>query len=75
MADPRVADLTIGEFKTLVRESVAESIAELLGDPDEGLPLRDDFAEELRQSLKEVRDGGETSSLAEFVLREPEAEG
>ena len=74
MADPRVADLTIGEFKTLVRESVAESIAELLGDPDEGLPLRDDFAEELRQSLKEVRDGGETSSLAEFVLREPEAE-
>ena len=75
MADPRVADLTIGEFKTLVRESVAESIAELLGDPDEGLLLRDDFAEELRQSLKEVRDGGETSSLAEFVLREPEAEG
>ncbi len=75
MADSRVADLTIGEFKTLVRESVAESIAELLGDPDEGLPLRDDFAEELRQSLKEVRDGGGTSSLAEFVLREPEPEG
>ena len=51
MADPRVADLSIVEFKALVRESVAESIAELLGDPDEGLSLRDDFAEELRQSL------------------------
>lgn len=67
MADPKVADLTIGEFKTLVRESVAESIAELLRDPDEGLPLRDDFAEELRQSLAEVRAGGETSKLSEFV--------
>ena len=51
MADPKVADLTIGEFKTLVRESVAELIDELLGDPDEGLSLRGDFAEELRQSL------------------------
>jgi hypothetical protein len=70
MADPKVADLTIGEFKTLVRESVAESIAELLGDPDEGLSLRDGFAEELKQSLSEVRDGGETTSLSQF-LREP----
>ena len=69
MADPKVADLTIGEFKDLVRETVAESVAELFGDPDEGLPLRDDFAEELRQSIADVRADGQTSGLSEFVSR------
>ena len=74
MTDPRVADLTIGEFKALVRESVAESIADLLGDPDEGLELREDLAEELKKSLAYVRAGGETYSLSEFV-RELETRG
>ncbi len=69
MADPKVADLTIGEFKDLVRETVAESVAELFGDPDEGQPLRDDFAEELRQSIADVRADGQTSRLSEFVSR------
>ncbi len=69
MADPRVADLTIGEFKDLVRETVAESVAELFGDPDAGLPLREDFAEELRRSIADVRAGGQVSGLSDFVSR------
>ena len=39
---PRIADLTVAEFKELLREKITQSVAYLLGDPDEGL------AEELR---------------------------
>ena len=44
MTSPRISDLTVVEFKQLVRETIAQSLAELLGDPDEGLALRDDLA-------------------------------
>lgn len=47
MNPARIAELTVVEFKNLVREAVTESFADLLGDPDEGLVLRDGFAEEL----------------------------
>ena len=69
MTSPRIADLTVTEFKQLVRESVAQSMAAVLGDPDEGLSLRDYFAEELRRSLAEVDAGGKTTSLADAAER------
>ena len=67
MTNPKVSDLTITEFKELVRETVAQSLAELLGDPDGGLVLRDDFSKALRRSLREVRDGGATRSLSDVA--------
>lgn len=36
MNPARIAELTVVEFKNLVREAVTESFADLLGDPDEG---------------------------------------
>ena len=47
----KVADLTIDEFRELVRAIVIQTLSEILNDPDEGLELRDDFAEELQYSL------------------------
>jgi len=41
MAHSTVADLSIDEFKSLIREVVAQTLVEMLGDPDEGLQLRD----------------------------------
>ena len=67
MADIRVADLTVPEFEKLIREVVAESIEDMLGDPDEGLELRGDFAEDLRHSRAEVEAGGKTKSLSEVT--------
>ena len=67
MADSAVADLTVTEFKELVREAVSQSLTELLADPDEGMVLRDDFAEALRNSLREVQAGGRTMSLSEVL--------
>ncbi|MBC7223802.1 MAG: hypothetical protein H5T59_05955 [Anaerolineae bacterium] len=69
MAPERVTDLTVDEFKALVREVVMETLCELLGDPDEGLELREDFAEELRRSLAAVEAGGETIPAREVAER------
>lgn len=67
MRTSTVAELTVDEFKELVHEVVIQSLTELLGEPDEGMVLRDDLAEELRQSLKEVEAGGDTIALSDVL--------
>jgi hypothetical protein len=60
MAYSNVADLTVDELKNLIKEVVTQTILELLGDPDEGLELRDEIKERLRRSLAATQAGGET---------------
>lgn len=67
MTTSTVAELTVDEFKELVHEVVIQSLTELLGDPDEGMVLREDLAEELRQSIKEVEAGGDTIALSDVL--------
>ena len=43
-----------------MQKVVIQPLSEMIGDPDEGLELRDDFAEELKQSLANVEAGGKT---------------
>lgn len=69
MADPRVADLTIEEFRELVRETVVQTLLEVLGNPDEGLELRSEFVEELQCSLKAVESGGKTAPVQKVAAR------
>lgn len=69
MTNPKIADLTVSQFKELIHDAVAESLGEFLTDPDRGLVLRDNVAEKLRQSVKEVEAGGKTIPLPE-LLRE-----
>ncbi len=56
----KVADLTIDEFRELVQEVVIQTLSEMMSDPDEGLELRDDFVEEMKQFLADVKAGGKT---------------
>ena len=49
MAAQTVAELTIDEFRGLIRETVAEVIAELLDDPNDGLEFRDEFVAEMER--------------------------
>ena len=63
MTPSKVADLTIDEFRDLIRAVVIQTLSEILDDPDEGLELRDDFAEELQDSLNTVKTGGKTASV------------
>lgn len=60
MAHSKVADLTIDEFRSLIREVVVQTLAEMLGDPDAGLELRDDFRTALEHSLASVQAGEKT---------------
>ncbi|RKU11957.1 hypothetical protein C6502_06905 [Candidatus Poribacteria bacterium] len=62
MIPSKVADLTIDEFRDLVRAVVIQTLSEMLDDPDEGLELRDDFAEELSGSLATVATDSKTTS-------------
>ena len=62
MTPSKVADLTIDEFRDLIRTVVIQTLSEMLGDPDEGLEMRDDFAEELLGSLAAVEASGKTTS-------------
>lgn len=60
MIPSRVADLTVDEFKGMIREVVTQTIAEIFGDPDEGLELREDIKAHLQGSLEAMQSGGET---------------
>ncbi len=67
MTPSKVADLTIDEFRDLIRAVVIQTLSEMLGDPDEGLELRDDFAEELLRSLTAVETSSKTTSAQEVA--------
>lgn len=57
MAYTTVADLTVDQLKDLIREVVTQTLTEVLGDPDEGLELRDDIKVKIQQSLAAVKAG------------------
>lgn len=57
--DKKVADITLGELKALIRQVILETI-----DPDYGLELQDETLEALRQSF-EQKNRGEGISLPE----------
>lgn len=69
MPNPTVADLTVEEFRELVREVVLQTLAELLRDPDQGLALREEFVAELQRSLEEVEAGEETIPAEEIATK------
>jgi hypothetical protein len=55
--DKKITDMTVGELKVLIRDTVLELL-----DPDYGLELRPEVEEELRESLKQ-KERGEGISL------------
>jgi hypothetical protein len=48
----RVAELTVDELKQIIEEAVEQKLEEMLGDPDEGLELREEIKARLRSSLE-----------------------
>lgn len=53
----KVKELTVEEFKALIREAVEEKLEEMTGDPDVGLELREEIKERLRRSLAAAQRG------------------
>jgi hypothetical protein len=69
MAYATVADLTVDQFKALMREVVIQTLSEVLGDPDEGLELRDDIKVKMQQSLAAVKAGAKIIPAEEVAAR------
>ena len=57
MTQTKVADLTVDELKGLIKEVVTQALPEVLRDPDEGLELRPEAADQLRRSLAAMKAG------------------
>jgi len=65
----KVKDLSSVELKALIQEAVEKVMLDLLGDPDQGLKLREGIQERLKHSLKRVQKG-ERGILAEEAARD-----
>ncbi|PSB23768.1 hypothetical protein [Stenomitos frigidus] len=64
----QVKDLTTEELKALIRETVMETLEELLDDPDEGKEVRPEIKQQLLESLQRTR-SGERGIPAEDVAK------
>ena len=62
-----IADLSVDEFKSVIREVVRQTLAEMLADPDSGLDLREDVKKILRDSVSSYQAGEIETSSAEQV--------
>ncbi len=64
-----IAQMTKNEFKQLLSSLIEEKLAEIIGDPDEGLPIRKRLRDRLaRQKL--LVSGGEYGLPFEKALKE-----
>ena len=62
-----VSDLTVDELKALVRETVEQTLADFLTDPDQGLLLRQSMKIAMERSIKRVREGDALYSADEVA--------
>ena len=47
----KVKELSVEQLRALIQQVVEEKLKELLGDPDQGLELREEVRERLKESL------------------------
>lgn len=69
MTYSHVADLTVDELKSLIREAVTQTILEIFGDPDEGLELREEIKDRLRPSLAATQPGAKLIPAQEVAAK------
>ena len=53
----KIKELSVEQLKALIQETVEEKLQEILGDPDQGLKLREDVKERLMYSLSAMEHG------------------
>ncbi|MCR4406591.1 MAG: hypothetical protein NUW24_06680 [Anaerolineae bacterium] len=53
----KITELTVDEFKQLIATTMEWKLSEMLGDPDEGLELREEIKDRLLRSLESERRG------------------
>ena len=73
MANSKIAQMTQAEFKEMleavVKSTVEEKLLEILGDPDDGLELREAVRDRLIRQRKAVVDGQYGQSMEDLVRK------
>ena len=69
MAGTTVAEMTKDELRDMISSLIEEKMLELIGDPDEGLPLRRSLRERLLLQKEEVAGGERGEPLNDVVQR------
>ncbi len=64
-----VAQMTKGELREMIESIVAEKLLELLGDPDEGLPIRKSVRARLLRQKRAVAKGERGEPFNDVVRR------
>lgn len=62
-----VAQMTPAELQAMIENVIEEKFVELLGDPDEGLEVREELIEQLRQQQQRVAAGDRGRPMSEIV--------
>ena len=65
----QVKDLTIEELKAVIRETVIESLEDLLPDPDAGKIVKEKFQQELLEIRQRRKAGNQNISADEVKQR------
>ena len=65
----KVGEMTKEELREMIEEIIEEKLLELLGDPDEGLPLRKAVRERLLRQRQAVAQGDRGEPLEEAIRR------
>ena len=68
-----VAQMTREELKEIIEASIEHKLLEILGDPDEGLEIRESVRERLLRQKQAVA-AGERGQLLEDVVRQLDLE-
>jgi len=63
----KVKELSVEQLIALIQEAVEEKLQEILGDPDQGLELKEDIKERLKQSLSAVERGERGIPISQVV--------
>jgi len=64
-----VSELTVKELRDLIRTEVEQTVLEMLGDPDEGLELREDIKSRLKRSLTHKKTEEKTINAQEVATK------
>lgn len=67
--ETKVSDLSLDEFRSLLKEVVKQALQEIFTDPDQNMELREDVARQLRESVEAYEAGVETFSPDEVAAR------
>lgn len=61
--------MTKGELREMIEASIEEKLLELLGDPDEGLPIRQSVRERMLRQRQDVAAGERGEALEDVIRR------